>query len=206
MSNYQQYSDLSQPNADTAAPDTGAQMPWAASSSSQSAQVQGAAPNLTSNSNVQTLIRLVSDLPEGVTKQTGAQIIRLTMEAMGISMEEVLTEAQNEQSSMMEAQRVNIRKIEELKAVIRKLEADNRLYLGKANELSEIIDLFVLSNPSSSGMGQGNRFTPSSSYASPRPEASHETSPSLAASFYQAAASTTAPSATAATPSDANDD
>lgn len=202
MSNYQQYSDLSQPTPEATAPDAGVQMPWATSPSSQSAQVQGAAPNLTSNSNVQTLIRLVSDLPEGVTKQTGAQIIRLTMEAMGISMEEVLTEAQNEQSSMMEAQRVNIRKIEELKAVIRKLEADNRLYLGKANELSEIIDLFVLSNPSSGGMGQGNRFTPSSSYAAPRPD-NADTPPSLAASFYQAATSTTAP---VATPSDANDD
>jgi len=100
------------------------------------------------SSNVRTLIRLVNDLPEGVTKQTGAQIIRLTMEAMGISMEEVLTEAQSAQSEMLDAVRANIKKIEEYKTVIRKLESDIKYYQGKANELSEIIDLFILSNTS----------------------------------------------------------
>lgn len=100
------------------------------------------------SSNVRTLIRLVSDLPEGVTKQTGAQIIRLTMEAMGISMEDVLTEAQSAQSEMLDAVRANIKKIEEYKTVIRKLEGDIKYYQGKANELSEIIDLFILSNTS----------------------------------------------------------
>lgn len=100
------------------------------------------------SSNVRTLIRLVSDLPEGVTKQTGAQIIRLTMEAMGISMEDVLTEAQSAQSEMLDAVRANIKKIEEYKTVIRKLESDIKYYQGKANELSEIIDLFILSNTS----------------------------------------------------------
>ena len=99
--------------------------------------------------NVQTLIRLVNELPEGVTKQTGAQIIRLTMEAMGISMEEVLSEAQSAQSDMLDAVRANIKKIEEFKTVIRKLEHDIKFYQGKANELSEIIDLFILSNASS---------------------------------------------------------
>jgi len=124
---------------------------------------------------------------------------------MGISMEEVLTEAQNEQSSMMEAQRVNIRKIEELKAVIRKLEADNRLYLGKANELSEIIDLFVLSNPSASSLGQSGRFTSSVSPAYGNAPSSHRAEPafeapnSLASSFYQAASTTSVPQVAAAT-------
>jgi hypothetical protein len=100
------------------------------------------------SSNVRTLIRLVNDLPEGVTKQTGAQIIRLTMEAMGISMEDVLAEAQSAQSEMLDAVRANIKKIEEYKTVIRKLETDIKYYQGKANELSEIIDLFILSNAS----------------------------------------------------------
>ncbi len=100
------------------------------------------------SSNVRTLIRLVNDLPEGVTKQTGAQIIRLTMEAMGISMEDVLTEAQSAQSEMLDAVRANIKKIEEYKTVIRRLESDIKFYQGKANELSEIIDLFILSNTS----------------------------------------------------------
>ncbi len=98
--------------------------------------------------NVKTLIRLVNELPDGVTKQTGAQIIRLTMEAMGISMEDVLSEAQSAQSEMLDAVRANIKKIEEYKTVIRKLETDIKYYQGKANELSEIIDLFILSNTS----------------------------------------------------------
>lgn len=102
--------------------------------------------------NVKTLIRLVNELPEGVTKQTGAQIIRLTMEAMGISMEDVLSEAQSAQSEMLDAVRANIKKIEEYKTVIRKLETDIKYYQGKANELSEIIDLFILSNTSGSKM------------------------------------------------------
>lgn len=95
--------------------------------------------------NVQTLIRLVSELPEGVTKQNGAQIIRLTMEAMGIPMEDVLAEAQSSQTELLDAVRGNLKKIEEYKAVIRKLETDIKYYQGKANELSEIIDLFIMS-------------------------------------------------------------
>ncbi|MDX2085947.1 MAG: hypothetical protein SFZ03_11230 [Candidatus Melainabacteria bacterium] len=109
--------------------------------------------------NVQTLIRLVSELPEGVTKQTGAQIIRLTMEAMGISMEEVLSEAQSAQSEMLDAVRANIKKIEEFKTVIRKLESDIKYYQGKANELSEIIDLFILSNSTSGKMPNPDDLT-----------------------------------------------
>lgn len=100
--------------------------------------------------NVKTLIRLVNELPDGVTKQTGAQIIRLTMEAMGISMEDVLSEAQSAQSEMLDSVRANIKKIEEYKTVIRKLETDIKYYQGRANELSEIIDLFILSNTSPS--------------------------------------------------------
>jgi hypothetical protein len=100
------------------------------------------------NGNFQTLIRLINELPEGVTKQTGAQIIRLTMESMGIFMEDVLSDAQAAQSEMLDAVRANIKKIEEYKTIIRKLETDIKYYQGKANELSEIIDLFILSNTS----------------------------------------------------------
>lgn len=91
--------------------------------------------------NVQTLIRLVSDLPDGVTKQTGAQIILFYHLAIGISMKEVLGEAQSAQSEMLKLS-APIKKIEEYKTVIRKLENDIKHYQGKANELSEIIDLF----------------------------------------------------------------
>lgn len=106
------------------------------------------APEAEFSSNVKTLIRLVNELPEGVTKQTGACIIRLTMEAMGIAMEEVLSEGQTAQSELLENVRMNIKKIEEYKTVIRKLETDIKYFQGRANELSEIIDLFILSNAS----------------------------------------------------------
>lgn len=123
--------------------------------SSMSHFVQESAPQEVDtefSGNVKTLIRLVNELPEGVTKQTGAQIIRLTMEAMGISMEDVLSEAQSAQSEMLDAVRANIKKIEEYKTVIRKLETDIKYYQGKANELSEIIDLFILSNTTGNKM------------------------------------------------------
>jgi hypothetical protein len=100
--------------------------------------------------NVRTLITLVNNLPEGVTKQTGAQIIRLTMEAMGIAMEEVLSEAQCAQSEMLESVRSSLKKIEECKTMMRKIESDIKHFQGKANELSEIIDLFILSSSSKS--------------------------------------------------------
>ena len=117
-----------------------------------STEVPGQEVDTDFSGNVKTLIRLVNELPEGVTKQTGAQIIRLTMEAMGISMEDVLSEAQSAQSEMLDAVRANIKKIEEYKTVIRKLETDIKYYQGKANELSEIIDLFILSNTSGQKM------------------------------------------------------
>lgn len=98
--------------------------------------------------NVKTLVQLVNDLPDGVTRQTGAQIIRLTMEAMGISMENVLSDAQSVQSDLLEAVRSNIKKTEEYRTIIRKLESEIRYYQGKANELSEIIDLFIMTNAS----------------------------------------------------------
>ena len=50
--------------------------------------------------NVAVLKRLIMQLPQGVTKQTGAQIIRQTMEALGISMNSVLKEAQQGQDSL----------------------------------------------------------------------------------------------------------
>lgn len=108
----------------------------------------GGAVDTEFSGNVKKLIQLVNDLPDSVTRQDGASVIRLTMEAMGVAMEDVLSEAQSAQSEMLDAVRANIKKIEEYKTVIRKLETDIKYYQGKANELSEIIDLFILSNTS----------------------------------------------------------
>ena len=50
--------------------------------------------------NVAVLKQLISQLPAGVSKQTGAQIIKQTMEALGISMKAVLQEAQQVQENL----------------------------------------------------------------------------------------------------------
>ena len=44
--------------------------------------------------NINVLKRLISQLPSGVPRQTGAQIIRQTIEALGIPMKSVLQDAQ----------------------------------------------------------------------------------------------------------------
>ncbi|MGD9579831.1 MAG: hypothetical protein AB7V50_00520 [Vampirovibrionia bacterium] len=93
--------------------------------------------------NVETLIKLVSTLPHGVTKQTGAQIIKQTMEAMGISMNEVLTDAQNAQSHMQKNMNDCYDKIEESKRVIRQLDDDIYNYQCKTKELNDLMSLFV---------------------------------------------------------------
>ena len=51
-------------------------------------------------SNVAVLKKLISQLPSGVTRQTGAQIIKQTMEALGISMKSVLQDAQAVQEKL----------------------------------------------------------------------------------------------------------
>ncbi|MEW5822412.1 MAG: hypothetical protein AB1782_19620 [Cyanobacteriota bacterium] len=98
------------------------------------------------NSNVETLIKLVSTLPPGVTRQTGAQIIRQTMEAMGISMSEVLSDAQGAQAKLQKYMKDNINKIEEQKQLIRQLEDDISYYQRRAKELDDLINLFIIAD------------------------------------------------------------
>ena len=50
--------------------------------------------------NVAVLKQLINRLPAGVSRQTGAHIIKQTMEALGISMQNVLQEAQQVQESL----------------------------------------------------------------------------------------------------------
>ena len=96
------------------------------------------------NSNVETLIRLVSTLPPGVTRQTGAQIIRQTMEAMGISMADVLSDAQNAQARLHKYTKDNFNRIEEYKLLVRQLDDDIQYYQRKSKELDDLINLFIL--------------------------------------------------------------
>lgn len=93
--------------------------------------------------NVDILKNLISQLPTGVTRQTGAQIIRQTMEAMGISMNSVLSEAQMVQESLGESTRECMNTIEEYKNNIKILEGKMKSYKKHAEQLGELISLFI---------------------------------------------------------------
>jgi len=99
--------------------------------------------------NVATLMHLISQLPSGVTRQTGAQIIRQTLEAMGVSMHRVLTEAQQAQDSLSQSIKNNINTIEELINRTKILEKEVQQYRRKADELEDLVSLFILSEKES---------------------------------------------------------
>lgn len=96
-------------------------------------------------SSIDTLIDLVTKLPPGVTKQTGAQIIRHTMEAMGIPMNQVLAKAQMAQEELEQGIKNNINIIEEHRSKIKTLDQEIQLFRKKAHDLEDIISLFILS-------------------------------------------------------------
>lgn len=93
--------------------------------------------------NVAVLKQLISQLPTGVTKQTGAQIIRQTMEALGISMKSVLQEAQQVQEGLNSSSRECQANIMEYKRQIVLLENQVQKYTRQAAALNDIISLFI---------------------------------------------------------------
>lgn len=97
-------------------------------------------------SDIDTLLNLISSLPSGVTKQTGAVIIRQTMEAMGIPMNDVLSNAQSVQEGLENSIRDNVNVIEEYRTKIKILEQEIQKFRKKAHELEDIISLFILSD------------------------------------------------------------
>lgn len=94
--------------------------------------------------NVVMLVNLINQLPSGVSRQVGAQIIRQTIEAMGISMKSVLSEAQYIQEDLGNSTQDCINTIEEYKNNIRILEQKIVKYKKQANKLGELINLFVM--------------------------------------------------------------
>jgi len=95
-------------------------------------------------SNVEVLRKLISELPAGVTRQTGAQIIRQTMEAMGISMNSVLTEAQSVQENLGDSTKDCMNTIEEYRNNIKILEKKAQNYKRQADQLADLINLFIV--------------------------------------------------------------
>ena len=96
--------------------------------------------------NVAVLKRLIMQLPQGVTKQTGAQIIRQTMEALGISMNSVLKEAQQGQDNITASAKACLSTIAEYKNNIRSLEKQVQDYKKQAVALNDLISLFVMTD------------------------------------------------------------
>ena len=96
--------------------------------------------------NVAVLKQLISKLPSGVTKQTGAKIIKQTMEALGISMNSVLQEAQQVQEGLNNSARDCQTTIIEYRKQINLLEKQAQKYQRQYAALNDIISLFIQTN------------------------------------------------------------
>ncbi len=96
--------------------------------------------------NVAVLKRLIAQLPQGVSKQTGAQIIRQTMEALGISMSTVLTEAQNFQDGLNTSVRDCVSTIQDYKNNIKNLEKQVSDYQKQSAQVNDLISLFIMTD------------------------------------------------------------
>ena len=104
------------------------------------------AKEFTIPSNVAVLKRLITQLPQGVSKQTGAQIIRQTMEALGISMSTVLSEAQNFQDGLNTSVRECVSTIQEYKNNIKNLEKQVSDYQKQSAQVNDLISLFIMTD------------------------------------------------------------
>ena len=93
--------------------------------------------------NILILKRLISQLPSGVTRHTGAQIIKQTMEALGISMKNVLKEAQEVQDGLKESAKECQATIQEYKKQIASLEKQSQNYQKQYGALNDLISLFI---------------------------------------------------------------
>lgn len=93
--------------------------------------------------NVAVLKQLIGKLPAGVSKQTGAIIIKQTMEALGISMKTVIQEAQQVQETLANNARECQANIVEYRKQIGLLESKSQQYQRQAAVMNDIISLFI---------------------------------------------------------------
>ena len=93
--------------------------------------------------NVAVLKQLIGKLPAGVSKQTGALIIRQTMEALGISMQSVLQEAKQVQETLKNNSNECQATIAEYRKQIGILEAKSQQYQRQYAVMNDIISLFI---------------------------------------------------------------
>ncbi|MBR2430557.1 hypothetical protein IKB17_03725 [bacterium] len=93
--------------------------------------------------NILVLKKLISQLPSGVSRHTGAQIIKQTMEALGISMKSVLQDAQQVQENLKVSARECQGNIQEYKKQILALEKQSQTYQKQYSALNDLISLFI---------------------------------------------------------------
>lgn len=93
--------------------------------------------------NVEVLRQLITKIPSNVSKQTGAQIIKQTMEALGISMKGVLQEAQAVQENLNASARECQNSIAECRRQIGLLENQTQKIHRQYSMLNDIISLFI---------------------------------------------------------------
>ena len=93
--------------------------------------------------NVKVLKQLMTQLPPGITKQTGAAIVKQTMEALGIPMKSVLLEAQAFQDNLTAFSEENRVNIVALKQQITDSELTIKKIQKQVNNLHDIISLFA---------------------------------------------------------------
>ena len=105
--------------------------------------VDASGSNFEMPNNIAVLKKLISQLPSGVTRHTGAQIIKQTMEALGISMKSVLTEAQQVQESLKVSAKECQTTIQEYKKQIVALEKQSQTYQKQYGALNDLISLFI---------------------------------------------------------------
>ena len=96
--------------------------------------------------NVEILKQIISKLPSNVSKQTGAQIIKQTMEALGISMKSVLQEAQQVQENINASARECQSNISEYRRQIGMLENQTQKLHRQYSMVNDIISLFLQAN------------------------------------------------------------
>lgn len=96
--------------------------------------------------NIVILKQLISRLPAGVTKQTGATIIKQTMEALGITMKSVLVEAQRFQDGLNNSINECKNSIVEHNKQIELLEKQTQQYQKQYAMLNDVVSLFIQTN------------------------------------------------------------
>ena len=106
-------------------------------------QISETADTFEMPANIAVLKKLISQLPSGVSRHTGAQIIKQTMEALGISMKSVLQDAQQVQEGLKISARECQASIQEYKKQILALEKQSQNYQKQYSALNDLISLFI---------------------------------------------------------------